>query len=179
MEADLEAFLTCCSKASEEIVSWAGGAMRLQLTSYLAEDIPPLEYVTSARAIVLQGDTVLVVRYPDSLSILPGGRREEGEEIEGTLRRELMEETGWEVGNIRLLGFQHYHHLTGKPAGYRYPYPNFLQLIYVVLASQCISEVRQENGTDLECWFCPITEANELHLSPGEQAFLGEAYRSR
>lgn len=172
MEANLEAFLTGCSKVSKEIVSWAEGAMRLQLSSYLTNHMPPLDYVTSVRGIVVNGDTVLVVHYPNGLSILPGGRREKDEEIEETLRRELLEETGWEVGDIRLLGFQHYNHLTPKPAGYRYPYPDFLQLVYVTKALRSVSEVRQENGTDLECWFCPINEADKLTLSAGELAFL-------
>jgi|SRR5579862_3527923 len=177
MEASLSLFLRGRIKLSEEIVAWAGGAIRLQLTSYLANDLPPLELVTSVRGVVINDGAVLVVRYPDGLSILPGGRREEGEEIEETLRRELVEETGWEVGDIRLLGFHHFHHLTEKPPGYRYPYPDFLQLVYETKALRCVSEVRQENGSDLECWFCPFYEADELSLSVGERVFLFEASR--
>jgi ADP-ribose pyrophosphatase YjhB (NUDIX family) len=57
---------------------------------------------------------VLVVRDPHEIHILPGGRRAHGETFEQTAVREVREETGWNVGDLHLLGVKHFHHLSPK-----------------------------------------------------------------
>lgn len=58
--------------------------------------------------VVLRGDSVLLVRRgrPPALDrwSLPGGGQELGETAEATARRELREETGLSVGELRLAG---------------------------------------------------------------------------
>src|SRR4029079_10230696 len=83
----------------EELVLWDD--LRLRVTSYLSSEIPPLELVTSVRAVVLNGRSVIVVRAPEGLHLLPGGRREPGEGLVETLTREVLEETGWTIGQIQ------------------------------------------------------------------------------
>ena len=72
---------------------------------------------TGPRGLVFHGDAVLIWREADGIHLLPGGRRENGETLEATLRRELLEETGWQVCRASMLGFMHYHHLGPEPAG--------------------------------------------------------------
>jgi ADP-ribose pyrophosphatase YjhB (NUDIX family) len=113
---------------AEDADTW--GELRLRVRTYLTGALPPLELVSSVRAVVLVDAGVIVVRDPTRQHILPGGRREAGEALEQTLRREVLEETGWEIAAPRQLGVVHFHHLTPRPEGYRYPYPDFLHVVY-------------------------------------------------
>jgi ADP-ribose pyrophosphatase YjhB (NUDIX family) len=64
-----------------------------------------------ASLVVLRRDAVLMVerRRPPFAGLwsFPGGRREAGENLETTARRELLEETGLEVGRMVRLGAFH------------------------------------------------------------------------
>lgn len=113
MDAELDLFPARCSPVVFEAVVW-GERMRLRATVYLAKGAPPLRYVTSVRAIVLHGGSVLVQQDRDSRHVLPGGRREGNESLQATLRREIGEETGWSLGWVEPLGFTHFLHLDPK-----------------------------------------------------------------
>jgi len=67
--------------------------------------------------VVLRGDEVLLVRrgQPPALGAwsLPGGGQELGETAEAAARRELFEETGLEVGPLRLAGIADSIHRDG------------------------------------------------------------------
>ena len=98
MENDLAEYLSSLTPFAKETVLWSTGTLRLE--SYLTTSIPPLKYVTSARAVVTDGSRVLVVQDPDNRHILPGGRLEFEETPEEALRREVIEETGWSLACI-------------------------------------------------------------------------------
>jgi 8-oxo-dGTP pyrophosphatase MutT (NUDIX family) len=98
----LAGFLSTHLAQAEEDYRWGG--LRLHVTSYLCDDLPPAALLTSARAVVLQAGGVLVVRDPTGVHILPGGRRKPGETLAQTVRREVLEETGWVIGPPQLLG---------------------------------------------------------------------------
>jgi len=117
---------------ADEQAEWA--PLRLRVRTYLTTTLPPLDLVSSVRALVIKGDQILVVRDPISVHILPGGRREAGETLMQTLQREVLEETGWTIRAAHLIGLAHFQHLTPKPDDYRYPYPDFLHLVYVATA---------------------------------------------
>lgn len=78
----------------------------------------------SAKAVILDGSRVLLMRYTDDkmgLGVwhsLPGGRQQFGETLSETLVRECLEEIGAEVKPERLLFIREYihsrHHLAGK-----------------------------------------------------------------
>jgi ADP-ribose pyrophosphatase YjhB (NUDIX family) len=159
---------------AEEAARW--GSTSLRVESYLGDKMPPVELVTSVRAVVLRGCEVLVVRDPDGLHITPGGRREPGESLEETLRREVLEETGWTVEETHLLGFGRFRHLGPEPPGYRYPYPVFLHLVYVARAGSYLPEAREKDGYELASGFFPIERVRMLSLRATQRVFLLAAY---
>ncbi len=178
--ADLELanYLSSGRLLAEDSFSW--GDMPLNIACYLSSIQPPGQYVSSVRAIVFLDDTVLVVRgNGNEYYILPGGRMEKNESQEGTLRRELLEETGWMLKELSILGFMHFHHLGPKPADYPYPYPDFLWLIYYAQAHNhfpgAIIDDEYVRGVE----FCPTTELQKFHIKEGELALLEAAVRLR
>ena len=128
MNAALHEFFSQHRFRAEGVEWW--GSSQLRARSYLCDAFPPLEFVTSARAVLFSGTHVLVARNLDEHHILPGGRREPGETVEQTVRREVLEETGWEVGPLHYLGVLHYQHLLPKPRDFSYPYPDFVHVIF-------------------------------------------------
>lgn len=139
---------------------------------------PPDDFITSVRAVILNDERVLVVRDPESVHILPGGRRERGESLKQTLRREVVEETGWEIHDIRRLGIKHFHHLTPKPVGYLYPYPDFFQVIYRARPKCYRASARQKNGYELDATLVLCSVVQHLPLLASERLFLQAALQS-
>lgn len=73
----------------------------------------------AVRAIVTSGDKMLVMKrnkFGKEYYTLIGGGIELGEELEAALRRELVEETGMQVGAVRLV----YVEEPGEPYGTQY-----------------------------------------------------------
>jgi len=127
---DLVHLLEELAPAATELAVW--GPLRLRFEAYLSTLPLPADLITSVRCVVRLGDRVVVTRSADDVNIWPGGRREPGESVRETAIREVFEETGCrlEPRSIRLLGFLHARHLVPPPADYRYPYPDFLQLVF-------------------------------------------------
>ncbi len=173
----LTEFLRGHAPLAEEEIVWPGGGLRLIQTRYtyaLEEEAnPPLKLVTSVRAVLTRGDEIMVVRDPEGRHILPGGRLESGEELPDALERELLEETGWSIrpAPARVALFR-YHIHSPRPPGYRYPYPDFLQLIYWAEADDHIPEAMEVGGNELDAEFRPRGEVAQLSLSGGETALL-------
>ena len=139
MDSDLVAFLSPLTPFAEEMVSWPSVALRL--ACYRSDSTPPRRYVTSARAIVIDGDRVLVVQDPTKRHIMPGGRLEPDETPEDALRREVLEETGWSLAFCRPIGVLHYTHIDPMPEGWSYPYPDFLQIVYASIAGELLPRI--------------------------------------
>jgi 8-oxo-dGTP pyrophosphatase MutT (NUDIX family) len=167
--------------AGEEAARW--GVQReieLRITVHLAEELPPLELVSSVRCLLFRGEELMVLRNRDvEAYIVPGGRREGNEPLEATLRREVGEETGWTLRDHRLIGCYWMHHLTPRPDGYPYPYPDLLQPVYMAEADQHLPELLIEDGYDLGGGFRRLAEVKRLPLAPCERVLLAEALRRR
>jgi len=88
-------FLSRRRPLCEEVTVWGSGQFPLRVVSYFCTELPPLEFITSVRAIVIKDGQVLVLRDTEETHIVPGGRCEPGETLAETLRREILEETGW------------------------------------------------------------------------------------
>lgn len=158
---------------ADERTEWPPSQLRVR--TYLTPTLPPLDLVTSVRAVVRKAEQILVVRDPVSVHILPGGRREAGETLLQTLEREVLEETGWTIEGPRLLGLAHFQHITPKPAEYRYPFPEFVHIVFVATAGRYDARMRESDGYELEAAFQPIATASTLPISQGERAFLRAA----
>jgi 8-oxo-dGTP pyrophosphatase MutT (NUDIX family) len=169
----LAAFLAQYQPGAEEIIHWDD--MRLRVTSYLCVELPPIELITSVRSVILKDSSVMVVRDPDGTHILPGGRREPDEALLDTLMREVLEETGWTIDGLQLLGIKHFHHLTAMPDQYRYPYPDFLQVVYSARARDHLPEAQEIDGYEIESKFMSIEEALQLALAPNNRMWLRAA----
>ncbi len=154
------------------------GGLPLEATYYLADKLPSLDYVTSVRAVVFNDGAVLVIRDGDgNYFVVPGGRREAGEAIEATLRREIVEETGWQIVRPAYLGFVHYHHLGPRPAGFTYLYPDFLQLIYVARAGRFTPQATINDEYVVASSFVPLQAARQLKMSRSQQVLLEAAVK--
>lgn len=174
MDAELDLFMARCSPRVSEAVVW-GKQMRLRATAYLSQEAPPLRYVTSVRAIVLRDGLVLVQQDRDSRHVLPGGRREENESLETTLRREVSEETGWSLGEVEPVGFIHFLHLDPKQPAYPYPHPDFFQSVYVADAIRYAPETRLDDGYEVGSEFLSAAAVRHLSLTRIERTYLDAA----
>ena len=173
MDDDLAAFIAPLTAFLEEPHAWSVG--RFQLACYLTSTMPPSRLVVSARAVVTDGDRVLVVQDPTSRHILPGGRLEPDETVEDALRREVLEETGWSLARFRQIGVMHFHHVDPVPDDYGYPYPDLLHLVYAASPGEHRPELREVDGYELGAEFVPVDQARRLKLHAGQNGFLDAA----
>lgn len=173
---ELATFLQPLERQSEEVTVWGGGQCPLRVVSYFCETLPPLAYVTSVRGVVLHQDEVLVLRNTDELHIMPGGRREANESLAETLRREVIEETGWLTADYHLLGCLHFYHLTPKPANFPYLYPDFVHLVYRAQAVQYLPDQQLPDDYEIEARLVSIAQAMQLPFQQRSQlTFLAQA----
>jgi len=167
-------FLQSISPTTVDEVVW--GDLRLRVAAHVHSELPPAKYVTSARCLVWRnastGRQVLVVRDPDGIHVLPGGRCKADETFEQTARREVLEETGWRIGALQRLGFIHYQHVTPRPPDYPYPYPDFVQVVYHAVAETFAPAAREVDGYEIGAAFQPVAPALLQRVSSGDRAYL-------
>ncbi len=173
-QCDLTGFLALQVPLSRETAVW--NTIHLEVITYLSNELPPTQYITSVRAIVLQGNQVLVVcDRDDHYHVVPGGRREANERLEETLQREILEETGWLVKDVHPFGFIHFHHLTPCPPDYAYPYPDFIHLLYIAAADQWVSHAQIVDEYVLGSQFIALDDIGKLNLDPSQHLLLKAA----
>ena len=173
MDSRLEAFLAPLIPFAEEMKHWHGAPLRL--SCYLTDATPPRQYVSSARAIVVKGDQVLLVQDQVGTHITPGGRLEPDETPEIALRREVLEETGWSLSTVRPIGVLHFAHTRAAPENWPHPYPDFLQVVYASSPNEYCSELKQEDEYVLGSEFVSIETVRQMPLDSGQHAFLAAA----
>ena len=147
VDDELAHFLEPLTPFAEATVEWTIGTLRL--ACYLTQNVPPLHYVMSARAVVTDGQSVVVVEDPEKKYVLPGGRLEKGETPEDAMRREVLEETGWSVTSFRQIGILHYRHVQPKREGWPDSNPDFLQIVYAATPGEYRPELREVDGYEL------------------------------
>ena len=174
MTTDLDQILSRHQRVSQATAEWRGG-VELEYSGYLCSETPRADLVSSVRAIVFREDLVLVMRNLDGISIVPGGRVEEGETHEETLHRELLEEAGVEIKMMDQIGLVHLRHTTPKPENYPYPYPDFLWPVYVASFVRPRPDAKVDDGFEIASEFLPLQEVRGLGLDDFEKAFLAAA----
>jgi len=147
------------------------GVTPLLLSCYLTEEVPPLELVVSARA-VLAGPSGTVFVFDDNgPHVLPGGRREGAEPLLVALSREISEEVGCSiVGAPRPIGFIQLLNEGPKPEGHPYPYPRNFHVIFRASAGPVTRAPIDPNVRDGK--FVPREEALALDIPWAERVFL-------
>lgn len=107
-----------------------------EIALILDENLPPPHLVTSALALAFDGDHLLMTNLAQRGWDIPGGHREADETPEQTMRREVWEESGAILEEVRVLGYQRIRLLGPVPTDYRYPYPDSYQVLYLGRVSQ-------------------------------------------
>jgi 8-oxo-dGTP pyrophosphatase MutT (NUDIX family) len=159
----------------------AGPPMRLAIAAYHGPAELPAGLVTSVRVIVGVGDEIILCTNVNGRHhVWPGGRIEAGETVTAAAVREVHEETGWHVdpASVTPLGFLHLRHGAPPPEGYRFPHPDFLQVVVAATAS------RRDTGPDGGAWtdlddgfelasrLVPATDLDHLGLTAAEPVFV-------
>jgi len=167
-------FFSALTPVAEEQVLWLNGAIQLRLSVYLTDLLPELEHITSVRAVLCTDAGCAVLRNADGVHALPGGRREAHESLEATLRRELLEETGCSVSSLRSLGLLGFHHLTAKPADYRYPYPDFAQVVFAARGT-AHATLGDPDGYETSVEFVPPSRLAEIAVPAYQRLLVARA----
>ena len=175
----LAVFLRGLTPGSRETARWQDGLIRLRVSSYLSDLVPPRDYITSARCLIIRGNKILVQRDQSGAHVLPGGRLDPDETPEEAMRREVLEETGWNVGLAALLGFMRFHHLTPRPTEYTFPYPDFIQVVYVADAVEQHDAAKLDDGWEIGSRFQDTTAISKLKLPAGQRLLLNAALEQR
>ena len=173
MDDDLAKFLSPLTAFEEETRIWTPlGTMRI--ACYLTDANPPLRYVSSARAVVIDGDQVLLVQDPDESHIIPGGRLEPNETPEEAMRRELIEETGWSLVICEQIGVLHFSNVSSATEDQK-PLPDFLQVVYAGVPGGYHPELREADGYEIGSEFVSIDRVRRTPLGSGQLKFLETA----
>lgn len=78
------------------------------------DKIPPIELITSALALVFDGNQLLMTNLTERGWDIPGGHIDSGELPEQTIQREILEETGAYVRDLRVFVSSSFKHRSLK-----------------------------------------------------------------
>jgi 8-oxo-dGTP pyrophosphatase MutT (NUDIX family) len=101
-----------------------------EVTVVLSPELPPTTLITSALALVFAGNRLLLTNLSQRGWDIPGGHLEAGETPEAAMQREVFEEAGVTLKDVRPFAYQHIRLLGAAPPGYRYPHPDSYQVLY-------------------------------------------------
>lgn len=123
-------------------------------------ELPPEELISSAVALVFDGNHLLMTKLKARGWDVPGGHIEMGETPEEAMRREVYEETGVTLGAMRLFAVQRIRLLGDVPANYRYPFPDSFQAVFLGRPSRRDS-FQTTDETSERAFFAPEDALNQ------------------
>lgn len=167
----LVSLLTRHQAATTETTEWPGG-LALSFSLYLGPAELPDDLVTSVRCLVTVHRQIVVCQDAHPATHLwPGGRRESGETWEQTARREVAEETGWQLTSQppAMIGFLHFRHLSPPPPAHPYPSPDFLQVVMHGTAETGTPGWVDTEGYVLRSWLVEFDDVATLPVSEAER----------
>ncbi len=173
MNEELEHYLSQLNPANRE--AWDWGEIKLKAKLYLTDKLPPLDFISSARAVLFKDNQIMTLTNPGETHILPGGRREAGETLLDTVQRECLEETGWSVQVGQLIAVTHCQHQTPKPTNYPFPYPDFIQVIYIAEAIERQIDGRIDDDYETDSRFELIDIVKNMPLTPNQHLIFERA----
>ena len=177
MNEALEHYLSQLHPVNRE--AWDWGDIKLKVTLYLTDKLPPLSFISSARAVLFKDNQIMTLTNPGETHILPGGRREAGETLLDTVQRECLEETGWLVQVSQLIAVTHCQHQTPKPVNYPFPYPDFIQVIYLAKAIEHQIDARLDDDYEISSGFETIHKVKKMPLTPNQHLIFEHALSLR
>lgn len=143
--------------AVEQDIQWL--PMPNEVALILDGELPPIPLITSALALAFDGQRLLMTNLQQRGWDLPGGHLEPGETPEEAMRREVFEESGARLGEVRLLGYQRIRLLGAVPAGYQYPHPDSYQVLYLAQVV-ALDEFSATTGANARAFFDPDGTSN-------------------
>jgi 8-oxo-dGTP pyrophosphatase MutT (NUDIX family) len=151
-----------------------GGDLMYRADSILFERMPDIEREPmssepaprSASVVVVRREAVLMIlrRYApfEGLWSFPGGRAEPGEADEATARRELLEETGLEIGELARIGAF-------------LPGPGTSPMILTVFAAHAVGGEPRAGDDALRAEFVPFGEVLARPRTAGSAGWIARA----
>jgi 8-oxo-dGTP pyrophosphatase MutT (NUDIX family) len=129
----------------------------------------PLILVTAGALIYnAAGELLLQRRTDDRLWGIPGGSMELGESAEETARREVWEETGLDVGDLRLFGV-----FSGPEMRHVYPNGDAAAIVSVVyLTNPAPGQVPTPGDESLELRYFASEALHTVPLSPPDRPII-------
>lgn len=157
-----------------EEYTWPWGPVKIKFEL----EFPPDELLSNVNIVPYDQDGWLIVRDENGWGAI-GGTMEPNESYSQTLKRELMEEAGYQLVNARFAGAFRMEFLTDKPYRPHLPFPVSYRLLMVGEVKKIAEPENPDGGEQvLEVGSFPIQQACQL-LSQREDDgfFVSEMYR--
>ncbi len=149
----------------------------------MGDYVRELRKLVGARPVILCGAGVTIInskgeillqrRIDNDLWAAPGGAVELGESVEETAIREVYEETGLRVKNLKLLGIY-----SGKDTYYKYPNGDEVYWITVAfISNEFDGDIRPDYYESKDCRFFSMEELPE-NLLDIDRLALNDYFRS-
>ncbi len=115
-------------------------------------------YSSSCVVIIERDNKILAVkRSDDGMWSLPAGAKELGDHLDETARKEVLEEVGVEISNLKLIAVQ-----TGKDMFWKYPNGNKMHYISFVWKAQTSGEPKISDPENTEVSWISIEKAKVI-----------------
>jgi len=139
--------------------------------------LPPDDMIANVNIVPRVGDDWLMIRFESGVWWVPGGTREPGESLDETMRRELLEEAGAELLDMRYIGAWRCRSTQPAPHRPHVPHPIFFRAV-ALGEVRVVGEPAVPPGGELisEVAVVPLEEAVERFRGTG-RADLADLYR--